>query len=105
MNCTNGPEAIVYRNRCIVEHECYSELRDVMHRPQLELSDIKTFMLSEVPPRASIEQSSVMTGYETNFIFYMSQPSHWLQVLPACMLAVLKKTEWLLSDIIRGRRP
>ncbi len=100
-------ELTIGKKRSVVEYEADSELRDTEQVPLLEEGGIESFIHREVLPHAPdawFDESSVKVGYEVGFTryFYKQQPSRPLEVIRADILALEKKTEGLLEEILGG---
>jgi type I restriction enzyme M protein len=98
-------EAAIGGNRCVVEYEPDSDLRDTEQVPLLEEGGIEAFLRREVLPHAPdawYDPDSVKTGYEISFTryFYKPQPLRTLEEIRADILALEKETEGLLGEII-----
>ncbi|MEX0806400.1 MAG: class I SAM-dependent DNA methyltransferase [Candidatus Binatia bacterium] len=89
----------------VIEYEPDPDLRDTEQVPLLEEGGIEAFLRREVLPHAPdawYAPDSVKTGYEISFThyFYKAQPLRSLKEIRADILALEKKTEGLLSEII-----
>lgn len=103
-------EATVNGKLCVVEYEPDTELRDTEQVPLLEEGGIEAFIRREVLPHAAdawIDESSIKKGYEVSFTryFYKPQPLRSLEEIRADILALEKKTEGLLDEIIGRDEP
>lgn len=93
--------------RCVVEYEPDRELRDTEQVPLLEPGGIETFFRREVLPHvpdAWIDPGSIKTGYEISFTryFYQPKPLRTLAEIRTDILAVEKKSEGLLDELLKG---
>jgi type I restriction enzyme M protein len=91
----------------VVEYEPDPDLRDTEQVPLLEEGGIEAFLRREVLPHAAdawYVQDSVKTGYEVSFTryFYKPQPLRMLEEIRADILALERKTEGLLDEIVGG---
>jgi len=82
-------------------------LRDTEQVPLLETGGIEAFIRREVLPYATdawIDESKTQVGYEISFTrhFYKPQAIRTLDEIRADILALEKKTEGLLSEIVTG---
>jgi len=98
-------ETTIKEKPAIVEYESDTDLRDTEQIPLLEEGGIEAFLKREVLPYASdawIVTDSVKIGYEISFSchFYKPQPMRSLEEIRADILAVERKTEGLLGEII-----
>ena len=93
--------------KCVIEYEPDADLRDTEQVPLLEPGGIEAFIRREVLPYATdawIDESKTQIGYEISFTrhFYKPQPLRTLEEIRADILALEKKTEGLLSEIVTG---
>ena len=100
-------EAAIDGQRCVVEYEPDSDLRDTEQVPLLEEGGIDAFMRREVLPYAAdawYDPTSVKIGYEISFTryFYQPQPLRSLEEIRADILALESETEGLLGEIVGG---
>jgi type I restriction enzyme M protein len=100
-------EVTVGGKRTVVEYEPDGDLRDTEQVPLLEPSGIEAFIRREVLPHAPdawVDESATKIGYEISFnrYFYKPQPLRTLAEIRADILAVDRKTEGLLAEIIGG---
>jgi type I restriction enzyme M protein len=91
----------------VVEYEPDTDLRDTEQIPLLEDGGIEAFLRREVLPYAAdawYVEETVKIGYEISFTrhFYKPQPMRSLEEIRADILALEKKTEGLLEEIIGG---
>jgi type I restriction enzyme M protein len=91
--------------RRVAEYEPDPELRDSEQIPLLEPGGAEAFLRREVlpyAPDARYNPESVKTGYEISFTryFYKPQPLRTLAEIRADILALERKTEGLLDEII-----
>jgi type I restriction enzyme M protein len=98
-------EATVDGQRCVVEYEPDTDLRDSEQVPLLEEGGIAAFLRREVLPHAPdawFEESSVRTGYEISFTrhFYKPQPLRSLGEIRADIEALERETDGLLDQIL-----
>jgi type I restriction enzyme M protein len=98
-------EIVIDHKTAVVEYEPDSELRDTEQVPLLEPGGLKGFMQREVlpfVPDAWYAPDSVKTGYEISFTryFYRPKPLRTLDQIRTDILALEKKTEGLLGEII-----
>ncbi len=89
----------------MVEYEPDTDLRDTEQIPLREEGGIEAFLRREVLPYAAdawYQPDSVKIGYEVSFTrcFYKPQPMRTLAEIRADILALRKKTEGLLGEII-----
>ena len=89
----------------VVEYEPGTDLRDTEQVPLLEEGGIEAFLRREVLPYAPdawYVPDSVKVGYEISFIrhFYKPQPLRSLEEIRADILALERKTEGLLEEIV-----
>ena len=98
-------EVTISGERCVVEYEPDTELRDTEQVPLLEEGGIDVFLRREVLPYAAdawYAQGSVKTGYEISFTryFYKPKPQRSLKEIRADILALERETKGLLGEII-----
>ena len=98
-------ESTVKGNRCVVEYESDTDLRDTEQVPLLEEGGIEAFLRREVLPYAPdawYDPASVKTGYEISFTryFYKPHPMRSLEEIRADLMALERETEGLLAEII-----
>lgn len=91
--------------RCVVEYEPDSDLRDTEAVPLKEPGGIETFIRREVLPHAPdawIDDAKTAIGYEISFTryFYKPQPLRSLDAIRADILALERETGGLMPDII-----
>ncbi len=91
--------------RCVIEYEPDSDLRDTEQVPLLEGGGIEAFIRREVLPHAPdawIDANATKIGYEISFTryFYRPQPLRTLEEIRADILALEKETEGLLGEIV-----
>ncbi len=70
-------ETVIEGQKCVVEYESDTELRDAEQVPLLEQSGIEAFVRREVLPYAPdawIRRQEIRIGYEINFHLYFSRP-------------------------------
>lgn len=101
-------EANINGDKCLVEYESDTDLRDTEQVPLLEVGGIETFFQREVLPHvpdAWIDESSIKIGYEISFTryFYKPQPLRSLEEIRADILALEKETEGLLDEILGAK--
>ena len=92
----------------MVEYEPDLKLRDTEQVPLMEEGGIEAFIRREVLPHASdawYAPDSVKIGYEISFnrYFYKPKPLRTLEEIRANILALARKTEGLLGEIV-GKR-
>jgi type I restriction enzyme M protein len=90
----------------IVEYEPDSDLLDTEQVPLLEEGGVEAFIRREVLPYTSdawIKEDSAKIGYEISFTrhFYKPQPLRTLEEISADIVAIEKKSEALLDEIIK----
>jgi type I restriction enzyme M protein len=93
--------------RCIVEYEPDSDLRDTEQVPLMEDGGIETFIRREVipyTPDAWIKEDATKIGYEISFTrhFYKPTPLRTLDEIRTDIFAVEKETEGLLDELLKG---
>jgi len=93
----------------VVQYEADSELRDSEQVPLLEGGGVEAFLQREVLPYAPdawFDPGSVKIGYEVSFTryFYKPKPLRSLEEIRADILALEKKTEGLLGEIVGAHR-
>ena len=98
-------EVTISGERCVVEYEPDTELRDTEQVPLLEEGGIDVFLRREVLPYAAdawYTPGSVKTGYEISFTryFYKPKPQRSLKEIRADILALERETKGLLGEII-----
>ena len=91
----------------VVEYEPDTDLRDTEQVSLLEEGGVEAFLRREVLPYAPdawYVPNSVKVGYEVSFTrhFYKPQPLRPLEEIRADILALERKTEGLLVQIIGG---
>ena len=89
----------------VVEYEPDSDLRDTEQIPLQEQGGIEAFLRREVLPYADeawYQSDSVRIGYEISFTryFYKPKPMRTLEEIRADIVALEKKTEGLLNEIM-----
>lgn len=100
-------ETEVEGEKCIVEYEPDSELRDFEQIPLLEEGGIEAFIRREVlpyTPDAWIVEADTKIGYEISFTrhFYKPPVLRTLAQISADILALEQETEGLLTEITKG---
>jgi len=100
-------ERTIDGERCVVEYEPDSDLRDSEQVPLLEQGGIQSFVRREVlpfVPDAWIDEKATKVGYEISFTryFYKPQPLRSLNEISADILALQKEAEGMLDKIIGG---
>src|SRR6185295_2642304 len=100
-------EATVNDKPVIVEYEPDSDLRDTEQVPMLEEGGVESFFRREVlpyTPDAWIKEDVTKIGYEISFTrhFYKPQPLRTLEEISADILAIEKKAEGLLDDLLKA---
>lgn len=98
-------EMIIDGEKCIVEYEPDTDLRDTEHVPLLEDGGIEAFIRREVlpyVPDAWIDEAKIQIGYEISFTryFYKPQPLRNFEEIQADILALEKETGGMLDEII-----
>ena len=97
--------ATVNRRPAVVEYEPDTDLRDTEQIPLQEEGGIEAFLRREVLPCALdawYQADSVKVGYEISLTryFYKPMPMRTLEEIRADILAVERKTEGLLAEIV-----
>ena len=90
-----------------MEYEPDTDLRDTEQIPLQEEGGIEAFLNQEVLPHVAdvwYQSDSVKTGYEISFnrYFYKPPPFRSLEAIREDILAVERKTEGLLTEIVGG---
>jgi type I restriction enzyme M protein len=100
-------EATIKGERCVVEYEPDSDLRDSEQVWLQEAGGIEAFIRREVLPYAEdawIDQSKTQIGYEISFnrYFYRPQVLRSLDEIKKDILALEQETDGLLKEIVGG---
>lgn len=98
-------ERSINGEKCIVEYEPDSELRDTEQIALLEIGGIEAFFQREVLPYVPdcwIDANATETGYEISFTryFYKPKPLRSLQEIRADILAVEKESLGMVEEIL-----
>ena len=98
-------ERTIGGERCVVEYEPDSDLRDTEQIPLLEKGGIEAFFHREVLPHvpdAWVSKEAAEIGYEISFTryFYKPQPLRSIEEIRADILTVEKETHGMLDEIL-----
>ncbi|XXY77434.1 class I SAM-dependent DNA methyltransferase [Sorangium sp. So ce295] len=93
-------------NKCVVEYEPDTDLRDTEQVPLLEKGGIEAFLRREVLPYAPdawLDESKTQIGYEVSFTrhFYKPQRLRSLEEIALDIVAVEKEAEGLLNGLVK----
>lgn len=99
-------ESTVDGERCVVEYEPDTDLRDTEQVPLLEEGGVEAFVRREVlpyTPDAWLDESKTKIGYEISFTrhFYKPQPLRTLAEIRDDIRSIELEAEGLLDDLLR----
>ena len=101
-------EAVIEGQKCVVEYESDTELRDTEQVPLLEHGGIEAFVRREVLPYAPdawIRRQEIRIGYEINFHLYFSRPQrlNTMNQLEPTMFAFNEGADSIISELLGNR--
>jgi type I restriction enzyme M protein len=98
-------ERTINGERCVVQYEPDSDLRNTEEVPLLEQGGIQSFLQREVlpfVPDAWVNKEATKVGYEISFTryFYEPQPLRSLDEISTDIIALQKEAEGMLDKIV-----
>ena len=98
-------EAVIEGQKCVVEYESDTELRDTEQVPLLEQGGIEAFVRREVLPYAPdawIRRQEIRIGYEINFHLYFSRPRqlNTINQLESKMFSFNEGADSIISELV-----
>ena len=101
-------EGVIEGQKCVVEYEPDTELRDTEQVPLLEQGGIEAFVRREVLPYASdawIRRQDIRIGYEINFHLYFLRPQQLniINQLEPTIFSFNEGADSIISEILGNR--